>query len=174
MFVIWGFGGRRKYTDVVTKDTCGACGTEQVMNIIVDYGCFTLFFVPIIKFGKKYYEVCPHCGAGRQITKREYNAIKAANRNGLIYGAKDVVVKSEPTQMIEVKAETTSAANTSNSNAIKQEIDKIIKQLEERNYVLTADKLVRFKPVLKEQLMKKFSDESEVNAVIEEYFKDIK
>lgn len=174
MFVIWGFGSRRKYTDVVTKDTCGACGTEQVMSVVMDYGCFTLFFIPIIKFGKKYYEVCPHCGAGRQITKREYKAIKAANRNGLVYGARDVVVKSEQPQMIEVKAETTSAASTSNSSAIKQEIDKIIKQLEERNYVLSADKVARFKPVLKEQLMKKFSNESEVDAAIEEYFKDKK
>lgn len=173
MFVIWGFGSRRKYTDVLVKDTCDACGTQQNMNILMDYGCFTLFFIPVIKFGKKYYEVCPHCGAGRQLTKKEFKAIKAASKKGLVYETKDITVKKEPEIVLELESKAEAKETSVQNNEIKQEIDRIIEKLKEKNYELTADKIARFKPVLKEQLMKKFANEKEVDAVIEAYFKNI-
>ena len=172
MFFIWGFGKRSNYTGELVKDTCGNCGTEQNMNILTEYNYGSLFFIPILKMRRKYYIVCPHCGAGKQISKKEFKAIKAANRNGLVYEQKDITIKSEPKLAIETSAK----PETKNTNGaeIVAEIDRIVKKLEERNYIITPDKLGRFKPVLKEQVMKKFNNEQEVDVAIDEYFKDIK
>ncbi|MBP3581946.1 MAG: zinc-ribbon domain-containing protein, partial [Clostridia bacterium] len=70
MFFIWGFGKRSNYTGELVKDTCGNCGTEQNMNILTEYNYGSLFFIPILKMNRKYYIVCQHCGAGKQIGKK--------------------------------------------------------------------------------------------------------
>ncbi|MBP3581670.1 MAG: hypothetical protein J6J33_02840, partial [Clostridia bacterium] len=95
-----------------------------------------------------------------------------ANRNGLVYEQKDITIKSEPKLAIETSAKP--EQKSKNSAEITAEIDSIVKKLEEKNYIVTPDKLGRFKPVLKEQVMKKFNNEQEVDAAIDEYFKDIK
>lgn len=166
MFFIWGVGNARKYTNVFTKETCDRCGTTQNINIIMEYSYGSIFFIPVIKMRKKYFVVCQRCGSFKEISKREFNAIKQANRNGLVYGEKDVVIKSEPVKVIENKEE-------SNVEILK-EIESLIAQLKERNYVLTAEKLPRFKVVLREQLLMKFENEQQVDAAIEQFFKDYK
>ena len=171
MFIIWGIGTRRQYTNVLVKDTCSECGTTQNMNILTQYGCGTLFFIPIIKVNRKYYEVCPNCGAGKQISKKEFKLIKASSKNGLVYEATDVIVTSKPTLGIE-KSEKVEVIPSDKS--IIAEIDNLVKKLQEKNYVITAEKLSKFKPILKEQLMKKFNNEKDVDIAIEEYFKDMK
>ena len=172
MFFIWGFGKNRNYTSELVKDVCGNCGTKQNMNILTEYNYGSLFFIPILKTNRKYYVVCPHCGAGKQISKNEFKTIKASNRNGLIYEQKEITIKSESKLSIETSAKT--ETKSVNSAEIPAEIDSIVKKLQERNYIITPDKLGRFKPILKEQVMKKFNNEQEVDAVIDEYFKDIK
>ncbi len=171
MFVIWGIGTRRQYTNVLVKDTCSECGTTQNMNILTQYGCGTLFFIPIIKVNRKYFEVCPNCGAGKQITKKEFKQIKENSKNGLVYEATDVTITTEPTLGIENSAK---EEIVSSDKAITAEIDSLVKKLQEKNYVITAEKLGKFKPILKEQLMKKFNNEKDVDIAIEEYFKDMK
>ncbi len=179
MFVIWGVGSRRNYTNVFIKETCDRCGNTNDINIITDYKCGTIFFIPIFKFGRKYYEVCPNCGAFKEISKREFKEIKAANRSGLIYEAKDVVVTSEPIKAIESAENITTveikeaAEVKENKEDVTKEINNIIKKLKEKNYVLTADKLDKFKQVLKGQLMKKFTNEKVVEEAIADYFKNV-
>lgn len=179
MFVIWGVGSRRNYTNVFIKETCDRCGETNDINIITDYKCGTIFFIPVFKFGRKYYEVCPNCGAFKEISKREFKEIKAANRSGLVYEANDVVVTSEPVKAIE-SSENIATIEIKNVEKIKEtkedvtkEINEIIKKLKEKNYVLTAEKLDKFKQVLKGQLMKKFADESVVGEAIADYFKNV-
>jgi Fe2+ or Zn2+ uptake regulation protein len=163
MFFIWGVGNARKYTNVFVKETCDRCGTTQNINVIMEYSYGSIFFIPVIKLRKKYFVVCQRCGSFKEISKREFKAIKQSNRNGLVYGETEVVVKSEPVKAIE---------NKEPKNEIYSEIEKLIAQLKERNYVLTAEKLPRFKVVLKEQLLMKFENEQQVDLTIEEYFKD--
>ncbi len=184
MFVIWGFGTRRNHTNVFVKDTCDNCGTTQDMDIISQYNCGTLFFIPIIKMRRKYFIVCPHCGAAKEISKAEFKQIKYESKNGLVYGPQDVVVSDAEKVLIEAKAEEQSDVQAEktvefkNSGAIKteiiKEIDSIILKLKEKNYVLTVDKLDKFKAVLKTQLLKKFNNEAQVDAAIEEYFSVLK
>lgn len=181
MFVIWGVGSRRNYTNVFKKETCDRCGETNDINIITDYKCGTIFFIPVFKFGRKYYEVCPNCGAFKEISKREFKEIKAANRSGLIYESNDVVVSSAPVKAIESSASTKVEAETKaeveplkiSKSDVTKEINEIIKKLKEKNYILTAEKLDKFKLVLKGQLMKKFADESVVDEAIADYFKNI-
>ena len=175
MFLLWGVGSRRNYTNVFVKETCDRCGTTSDINIITDYKCGTIFFVPIIKLGRKYYEVCPNCGAFKEISKQEFKQIKAANRSGLVYQSSDVVVNAEPVKEIEMaKTEENSVESSISKEDVNKEINQIIKKLKEKDYVLTAEKLDKFKTVLKTQLMKKFSDEKVVDEAIADYFKDVK
>lgn len=166
MFFIWGVGNARKYTNVYMKDTCDRCGTTQDINVIMDYSYGSIFFIPVIKLKKKYYVVCQRCGSFKQISKKEFKEIKVHNRSGLVYGKTDVVVKSEPVKALENKDDSITE--------IIKEIESLISQLKERNYVLTEEKLPRFKVVLKEQLITKFSNEQLVDESIEEYFKNNK
>ncbi len=171
MFFIWGIGTRRKLTNVYVKEICGQCGTTQNMNILTQYGCATLFFVPIIKMNRKYFVVCPHCSASKQISKAEFKTIKNRNKNGLVFETKDIVVNKTETKLVESKQDEKLIATPLKEEIVK-EIDSIIKKLNEKNFVLTSEKVGKFKVVLKEQLLKKFNDEELINVVIEEYFKN--
>ena len=163
MFYIWGIGRARKNTRVLVKDNCNNCGTTQNMNIVMDYGYASLFFIPIVKVNKKYYVVCPGCGAYKQISKREFKAIKKQNQTALVYEPTEVVVAKEDPKAID-------ETSTLKIEIIK-EIESLITQLKEKNYVLTDEKLPHFKQVLKEQLLKTFNNEQVVDETIEEYFK---
>jgi uncharacterized Zn finger protein (UPF0148 family) len=163
MFYIWGIGRARKNTKVLVQETCNNCGTSQNMNIITEYGYGSLFFIPILKFNKKYYVVCPGCGAYKKISKREFKAIKKQNQNALVYEQSEVVVSKEEPMAID-------ETSTLKADIVK-EIESLIAQLKEKNYVLTDEKLPHFKQVLKEQLLKTFNNEQVVDETIEEYFK---
>ncbi len=165
MFYIWGFGKARKNTGVLVQESCNKCGTSQKMNIVMEYSYGSLFFIPIVKLNKKFFVICPGCGAYKQISKQEFKEIKRANNNALIYKSADVVVNEE-------KIEPLANENFELKNKIIKEIDSIIKQLKERNYVLTEQKLPNFKVVLKEQLLKTFDNEQVVDETVEEYFKN--
>ena len=171
MFVIWGIGSRRKYTNVFVKDTCDRCGTTENINIIADYKCGTIFFIPVFKFNKKYYEVCPNCGSFKEISKSQFKEIKAANRNGLVYEEKDVIVSAKPVEAIEYTATQEISKSQNSKEEVTKEINEIVKKLKEKEYVLTSDKVDKFKQVLKEQLMKKFKDEQLIDEAIDDYFK---
>ena len=172
MFVLWGFGRRSNYTGELVKDICGGCGTTQNMNILTEYNYGSIFFVPIIKLNRKYYIVCPRCGAGKQISKSEFKAIKAANRRGLIYEPQDVVVKKEEKTLIENVSKIEEPKNLEAD--IIAEIDSLVKLLKEKNYVITPEKHDKFKIVLKEQLKKKFNDEKMIDEAIDKYLKNMK
>ena len=126
MFVIWGVGSRRNYTGVIVRETCDRCGTTNDINIIADYKCGTIFFIPIFKFGRRYYEVCPNCGAFKEISKGEFKEIKAANRSGLIYEAKDVVVSNVPVQALESADAQQVVENKISKEDVTKEINEII------------------------------------------------
>ena len=175
MFFIWGVGSRRNYTNVFVKETCDRCGTTSDINIITDYKCGTIFFIPVLKIARKYYEVCPNCGAFKEISKQEFKQIKASNKNSLVYKANDVVVTGESVEMIEENKleKQTNVENLISKDDVNKEINEIIKKLKEKNYVLTSEKLDKFKVVLKGQLMKKFNDEKVIDEAIADYFKDV-
>ena len=156
MFLLWGVGSRRKYTNVFVKETCDRCGTTTDINIITDYKCGTIFFIPVLKLARKYYEVCPNCGAFKEISKQEFKQIKQANKNGNVYKVNDGAA-IEVSESIESKQVEEVSQNPLSKKTVNKEINEIIKKLKEKNYVLTYEKLDKFKVVLKGQLMKKFT-----------------
>ena len=87
----------------------------------------------------------------------------------MVYEKSDVVVKNNPVNSIEKKE----SFDVDLKNEILKEIDNLVNQLKERNYIITSQKLPTFKPVLREQLLKRFNNEQLVDESIEEYFKNI-
>ena len=77
MFVIFGFGKRtRKVVGVVGSRTCNYCNTYAEWQLCILRTWFTLFFIPIIPYGKSYNISCPKCKSYRELTKEEFEAVK--------------------------------------------------------------------------------------------------
>lgn len=59
---------------------CGrfsCCGTYGVMAAVTcAYQQFTFFFLPLFRFGKRYFVSCPNCGAVYEISKDEGRRIE--------------------------------------------------------------------------------------------------
>jgi hypothetical protein len=68
MIILFGF--RRKAARLATIFVmCAACGTPAAHVLTRTRRYFTLFFVPVIPLGTKYFTTCTMCGHGTQITK---------------------------------------------------------------------------------------------------------
>lgn len=55
MFFIGGISNGEKKLDYVQSIICSRCGTFGRMEVYMTYMCFSLFFIPIFKWNKKYF-----------------------------------------------------------------------------------------------------------------------
>ncbi|WP_455537725.1 zinc ribbon domain-containing protein [Terrisporobacter sp.] len=55
MFFIGGIYNREKKLDYTQNTICSSCGAFDRMEVFMTYMCFSLFFIPIFKWNKKYY-----------------------------------------------------------------------------------------------------------------------
>ena len=55
MFFIFGITNGEKQLDFYQNDICSSCGSYTTYHVFVTYMVFTLFFIPLFKFSKKYY-----------------------------------------------------------------------------------------------------------------------
>lgn len=55
MFFIGGISNGEKKLDYVQSIICSRCGTFGKMEVYMTYMCFSLFFIPIFKWNKKYF-----------------------------------------------------------------------------------------------------------------------
>ena len=55
MFFIGGISNGEKKLDYIQSTVCPRCGSFGRMDIYMTYMCFSLFFIPIFKWNKKYY-----------------------------------------------------------------------------------------------------------------------
>ncbi len=68
MIIIFGF--RRMLARLGTVFVmCGSCSTPAALALVRTRRWFTLFFVPVIPLGTKYFTTCALCGRATQITK---------------------------------------------------------------------------------------------------------
>ncbi|MCR5415882.1 MAG: zinc ribbon domain-containing protein [Pseudobutyrivibrio sp.] len=78
MFLV--YGTTRKNKEIANTNTlyqCNHCKNVSRFMILRNRLYFTLFFIPLIPLSSHYYEVCPICERGHQITKAEaYTVIK--------------------------------------------------------------------------------------------------
>ncbi|MGH9019207.1 MAG: zinc-ribbon domain-containing protein, partial [Acidimicrobiales bacterium] len=68
MFVIFGIKRLRKRLATVFA-MCGTCHTPAAQVIIRASTWFSLFFIPVIPLGSKYYSTCTMCGATTKVDK---------------------------------------------------------------------------------------------------------
>lgn len=78
MFIIFGTNNSDEllgYRNTTCK--CCNCNNEVKNKIFSKNDNFTLFFIPVIHYNKRYYEACPICNHGIEIT--EYEAKSRVN-----------------------------------------------------------------------------------------------
>lgn len=108
MFIIWGFGHKtvKRFT-LMENTVCRRCNNTVNREMLKVTTWFTLFFIPLIPYSKKYFITCPICGGGAEISRYEYDEMSRAAGAGQGYAAPGVQYDSghasEPTE--EQKAE---------------------------------------------------------------------
>lgn len=75
--IIWGWGKvTRKAIGQVYQRTCSYCNRTEIWQLYLIRTWFTLFFIPIIPYSRKYCIACPSCGSYVELTKEQFEQIK--------------------------------------------------------------------------------------------------
>jgi len=64
-----GISDKEKRLDFIQSMVCSTCGSYGSYKAFMTYSYFNLFFIPIIKFVKKYYITTTCCGTVYEISK---------------------------------------------------------------------------------------------------------
>jgi RNA polymerase subunit RPABC4/transcription elongation factor Spt4 len=89
MFFVFGISTKDKNIDFVQTVVCPNCNSYGRLEVFVTYTYFSLFFIPIFKWNKKYYVRSSCCGSlftiredlGKAIERGEKNRIDEAELN---------------------------------------------------------------------------------------------
>jgi len=65
----------------MSESGCGRCNNHTARQIIKLTMWFTLFFIPIIPYSKRYLLVCPICGQAQELTKPEFDSLTGVFNN---------------------------------------------------------------------------------------------
>ena len=76
MIFLFGIENGEKQLDFVQNVICSVCGSYGRINVYVVYSVFTLFFIPVFRFGKKYYARMSCCGSTSEISAETGKAIE--------------------------------------------------------------------------------------------------
>ena len=79
MFFIFGVNSGQKEIGSFGPVICGACGSYGRYQVYMTYMCLSLFFIPVLKWGRKYYAETSCCQslyeldpqAGRRLSRGE-------------------------------------------------------------------------------------------------------
>jgi hypothetical protein len=75
--IIYGWGRRTRKDEGLSRAyTCNNCRNASRFRLLTVKTWFTLFFVPLIPYSTKHFELCPVCSRGRELTKPELLALK--------------------------------------------------------------------------------------------------
>ena len=82
MFFIVGITGKQEQLpyENYSVNICSACNKYCSYEVFVEYMCLYLFFVPVLKFGKRYLVRTNCCGALFGISKEKGRAIEKGTR----------------------------------------------------------------------------------------------
>jgi len=85
MFILFGWGKRiyKKY-GTTEKRKCQRCNNEEEWSIMSYSEWFTLFFIPVIPYSKKYFITCPICNVALELTREQFDGIKEQLNSGEI------------------------------------------------------------------------------------------
>jgi zinc-ribbon family len=63
LFLLFGYGAKRKYLGPGEVRTCPRCGNTTQWTRMREFKQFTLFFVPVARWKRQQFEVCGICGS---------------------------------------------------------------------------------------------------------------
>ena len=67
MFFLFGFGTKQKDLGPGTVRTCPRCGNTSQWSRVRQFRQFTVFLVPVARWGRRNLEVCGICGTAVEI-----------------------------------------------------------------------------------------------------------
>jgi hypothetical protein len=63
VFLLFGFGTKQKHLGPGRTRTCPRCGNTTQWERVRQFRQFSVFFIPIARWGRRQFETCPVCGA---------------------------------------------------------------------------------------------------------------
>lgn len=82
MFLLMGGGNHQEKSDFTTKEYCSKCRSIELIEFYVEYSYFSIFFIKLFKWNKKYIMLCKGCNQYEYITKEEYESAKKTGKIG--------------------------------------------------------------------------------------------
>ncbi len=93
MFLIFGLASGSRHIGTRKCRFFSCCGCYDASGaVICTYEQFTFFFLPIFRFGKRYYVTCPSCGSVYEMSREEGKRLEK-DANAEINPEKIYVVK---------------------------------------------------------------------------------
>lgn len=79
-FIIFGWGNaKQKDLGETYPAACGRCGNEVFYHFVKFWKRFSLFFIPLIPYGRKYFLSCPICSNSIELDKETKKVAKEIN-----------------------------------------------------------------------------------------------
>lgn len=99
MFLIFGITQGEKNLDFDQTAVCACCGRYGRYEVYMTYLCFSLFFIPIVRWRKRYYVKAACCHAvseidrelGERIRRGEVTELREGDLHFDCYGDRDTV-----------------------------------------------------------------------------------
>lgn len=80
MFIIWGFRETEKELGNVDYLHCNTCNNDSIWRLKKITSWFTLFFIPLIPYHRKYHVYCPVCHWAAKVPSEEAKRIMEKNK----------------------------------------------------------------------------------------------
>lgn len=61
-------------------EICPDCGRYCSYNIYVEFMCLSLFFIPLLRWGKRYYAKASCCGKIHELTKEQSKQVEKGKK----------------------------------------------------------------------------------------------
>ena len=179
MFIVFGSCRRTKPFKVFMQDVCGQCHNPNNMQLveISDWG--TLFFIPIIKVRKRFFFVCPKCGAVCNVPTAEAKKLIAAAKDA---NAADAIkrnvratapvqqVAATPVENVSTPSVSATQETVSVEALIKNDIDRVMASIKDPAFLQDNSNFEKLYNSLKNGLVPKYNDAALVEKVLKEYF----
>jgi len=127
--ILIGWGKDTKSLAYLGIARCSNCRNYDHLYLCETSSKVTLFFVPILKWGKKYFKVCNVCDARQEISEAKKTALLAESR-GARANAK--IPSCKQAASIWQTLDSTVAGYGVNGPGLESQLGKVVARLEER------------------------------------------
>lgn len=83
MIFLFGINTKRENLDFRNINVCQVCGAYGGYEAFVEYNVFSIFFIPIIKWGRKYFLKSTCCGSVFSISEEIGRDIESGIKNSI-------------------------------------------------------------------------------------------